>query len=399
MSTLASTTFADLFTFTRASTSNAFNDSGVLTSYAVDTKRLDHDPAASNAARGLLMEGQRTNLLTYSQDMTNAAWQKINCTAALNQTDLTGTANTASRVTSNNTGGAGSFRVQQSVTVAGANAVYWAVVEAGTVDKIRLEVSAMTNTGNAGFDLTAGSVLSGSHSSAKMLSLGSGRWLIWIVLAVGADATGNFLIQGLNASGGANFSPLDGTQTFDVLATGVESGNFPTSPIKTEGSQVTRSADTAAISGTAFSNWFSEAVAAGTFTIEFTMLNGARADRRILEVSDGTANNRISIYENASAQIIVEVVAGGVTQASLTAHTITDYTAVHKLAFAYAANDFAVVVNNGTPATDASGSVPTVDRLHLGCDRSGTNQGMAHIRKLSVRRVRKSNADLGTLTT
>lgn len=398
MSTLVPTTFADLFTFTRASTGNAFNDSGVLTSYAVDTKRLDHNPAASNAERGLLMEGQRTNLLLRSQDLSHADWAKLNATAALNQTDLFGTSNAASRITSANTGGSGQARLSQGVTISGTNAVLWAVLRAGTHQYVQLGTSGMTTNPIARFDLGTGVVMSGSDSSARILPLGSGRYLCWLLIPVGADPVGNAQINLITAAGSTSIT-LDGTYTVDVLATGVESGNFPTSYIKTEGSQVTRSADTAAISGTAFSNWFAEAVAAGTFYVEFTMLDGARADRRILEVSDGTADNRISIYENASAQIIVEVVAGGVTQASLTAHTISDYTAVHKLAFAYAANDFAVVVNNGTPATDASGSVPTVDRLHLGCDRSGANQGMAHIRKLSVRRVRKSNADLGTLTT
>ena len=400
MSTLASTTFADLFTFTRASTGTRFNSSGTMVTAAVDAPRFDHDPGASNAARGLLMEGQRTNLIRYSQDMTNASWSKVGCSAALNQSDLFGNANAASRVTSGNTGASGQVRLGQAVTVSGTNAVFWAVLRAGTVDKFRWTLSAFTTAVDCYFDLATGTVpvSPASYATAKIRSLGGGLYLCWVVMPVGADPAGNWLIYGTNASYALNYT-LDGTQTFDVLATGVESGNFPTSYIPTVASQVTRSAETAAISGTAFSNWFTEAADSGTLYVEFTMLQGARTDRRILELSDGTANNRISIYENGSAQIIVDVVAGGVTQASLTAHTISSYSATHKLAFAYAANDFAVVVNNGTPATDASGSVPTVDRLHLASDRSGANQGMCHIRKLSVRRVRKSNAELGTITT
>ncbi len=48
------------------------------------------------APKGVLIEGQRTNLLLYSRNMTNAAWTKTNMTAALDQTGEDGAANSAS---------------------------------------------------------------------------------------------------------------------------------------------------------------------------------------------------------------------------------------------------------------------------------------------------------------
>ena len=48
------------------------------------------------APLGVLIEGQRTNLLLWSRDMTNAAWAKTNMTAALDQTGEDGGANSAS---------------------------------------------------------------------------------------------------------------------------------------------------------------------------------------------------------------------------------------------------------------------------------------------------------------
>ncbi len=394
--TLQTTTFADLFAFTRASTGSRFNSSGVLVSETTDVARFDYDPGASNAARGLLIEGQRTNLLTYSQDLSNAAWSKTNASVALNQTDLFGTSNAATRMTDNGDAGSGAVNVTQGVTISGTNAVFWAVLRAGTITNARLSTTGFTTNVTGNFNLSDGSIRSGSDSSAKIVSLGSSRYLCCITIPVGADPTGSVRISMLNSSGTDTINPRDGSNTLDVLAVQIESGNFATAYIKTEGSQVTRSADVALISGTDFSNWFE--AAEGTFYVEFTMLNGARDGRRILEVSDGTNNERLTVAENASAQLVVTVRDGGSDQASMTAHTITNYAAVHKLAFAFKANDCAVSVNGATSVTDTSATIPTVDRMHIGSDYAGANQGQCHIRAIQFYPTRKSNAELEALT-
>jgi hypothetical protein len=57
---LVNKTFSDIITFTRASTATYFDATGTLQSAAIDVPRLDYDPATL-AARGLLIEEQRTN--------------------------------------------------------------------------------------------------------------------------------------------------------------------------------------------------------------------------------------------------------------------------------------------------------------------------------------------------
>ena len=72
----ADETFSNVITFTRASGGGRFNASGVYEWLGNDVPRLDYDPVTL-APRGILIEEQRTNLLTYSEQFDNAAWQKL----------------------------------------------------------------------------------------------------------------------------------------------------------------------------------------------------------------------------------------------------------------------------------------------------------------------------------
>ena len=70
---------------------------------ATPTTYIKTTAAAANALRieanGALIEGQRTNIATYSDDLTNAAWVKVTMTAAMDQIGPDGVANSASSIT------------------------------------------------------------------------------------------------------------------------------------------------------------------------------------------------------------------------------------------------------------------------------------------------------------
>jgi hypothetical protein len=79
-------------TFVRATAASYIDDSGVLQSVSSGVERY-------SPTRGHLIEGARTNRLTYSRDGTNAAWTKSNVTAALTGTGKDGVVNSATLVT------------------------------------------------------------------------------------------------------------------------------------------------------------------------------------------------------------------------------------------------------------------------------------------------------------
>jgi hypothetical protein len=60
------------FDFTRGSTATRVNEAGLIESVAANLPRINYE----NGIGHLLLEPQRTNLLTYSEDFSNAAWAK-----------------------------------------------------------------------------------------------------------------------------------------------------------------------------------------------------------------------------------------------------------------------------------------------------------------------------------
>jgi hypothetical protein len=72
-------------TFTRASIGTRYNADGLLERVEAGKPRFDHNPVTKESL-GLLIEEQRTNLLTYSENFDNAAWLKSGATVTANST-------------------------------------------------------------------------------------------------------------------------------------------------------------------------------------------------------------------------------------------------------------------------------------------------------------------------
>ena len=91
---------------------------------------LGFNNTAVGAYGGYLAEDARTNLALWSRDMTNAAWVKINVTAAKNATGIDGVANSASTLTATANGGT----ALQTLTAAASSRTYsvWLRRKTGT---------------------------------------------------------------------------------------------------------------------------------------------------------------------------------------------------------------------------------------------------------------------------
>lgn len=159
-------------------------------------------------------------------------------------------------------------------------------------------------------------------------------------------------------------------------------------PIRTTTIALTPASDdiTQALSGISFS------ATNNIVVIEGRTAAGA-GTQPLLQLDDGTANERIRILRDSSNNLRCIVTDGGVEQCNLDLGTVaanTDF----KLAFAWAANDFAASLNGGTIVTDTGGTLPTVTTMRLGAD-TGTDRWDSTIEIVKLLpRAKVNNAEI-----
>lgn len=374
-------------TFTRASSATYFNSAGVLSTAANNEARFDYDPVTL-AARGLLIEEQRTNLVFPSEDFASP-WSIYNATRVADADTAPNGTLTADRIDSS---GAGIFRA--GVGVVNATAYTYSVFlkhvsGTGIISNIGFErFGAVPLPGSSSFNLLTGTVISNGASvtASSITSFGNG-WYRVSVTVTSTDVTTTLI----------NYAPA-GDQ-FLMWGAQLEQGAFSTSYIPTTTTALTRAADVASMTGANFSDWYNQVE--GTTYVEASTLPSVTAAALTHAISDGTFNQ--SIYGNFNAgnlYIGANVLNSGVNQASgIGSFSITASTNTTKDAFAYKQNNFGESCNGATPKTDSTGTVPTVDRLYIGTNWAGAGNFLnGHIRSFSYYPKRLSNTALPALT-
>lgn len=400
---MTSYAFADLITFTRASAATYVNSSGNITTAASGNPRFDYDPATL-APRGLLVEEQRTNLLLYSEQFDNGTWSKLRATVTADST--TSPDGTADADTLLDTAVAGTHVAIQTITKAASAITYAATVYAkqSTLSKGELRVSDQAGNGvRAAFDLAAGTVGSATGFgtgftavSSAITSAGNGWYRITLIATSNSATTLGHEVYLADGSGSTSYTGT-GAGIF-LYGAQLEAGSFATSYIPTTASQVTRAADVAVIQAPNFAPWYNSAE--GTFVIEYSLLSASHAtNKNVLTFSDGTGSNRITVYNTATTALpFLLVTDGGVTQAS-GANAAIGSNVVAKTGVGYKVNDFALITNGGTAATDTSGTVPAaVNRVYIAGSATGAQPINGHIRSIKYYPSRLTNAQIQGLT-
>ena len=89
------------FTFDRASSATRVNKQGLIETVGADQPRVDYLNDSNGA---LLLEPSRTNLITYSEDFSQSAWNKTNLTLLSNNIISPDGTSNASKLTVTSTG-------------------------------------------------------------------------------------------------------------------------------------------------------------------------------------------------------------------------------------------------------------------------------------------------------
>ena len=339
-------TGASLVTFTRASSGTYTDSAGVLQTAATDVPRFDHNPTTGESL-GLLVEEQRTNLLLRSEDFSTT-WVRFNVNASSNAILAPDGTLTADKLTEND---ADNFhRIRQGITsgVTGVFSVFLKAAERTRVNLVTSDINLI-----AGFDLSAGSVVSGTGSIEPF---GDG----WYRCSISATFTtsGPFLLLRNSSS---EFYTGDGTSGIYLWGAQLEAGAFPTSYIPTTTSTATRNASLADLISGAIANNIR------SFYVEFS--SPAVGTRGVVSLNDNTANERASVLTSGTDPRLV-VQDGGVEQANINGGTVAAGVRT-RVAVRINADDFAISINGGAVVTDTSGTLPTVDRLMFGRTQAG----------------------------
>ena len=329
------------FDFSRSGTATRINSQGLIETVADGVSRLNY-PLIDGKVVGCpshLLEPARTNLVTYSEDFTNAAWVKYGVGVGITPIvtpnyaiSPDGTQN-ASRLqcdlNGGNTTSDRSWLYQTTTTISGDN-TFSLYVKNNSNEEITFTLS--------------------NGSSETVVVLSDDKWHRLSTVKSGGGQPRIGLIGGVGASDNA-----------DLLIYGaqLEQGSYPTSYIKSNGSQTTRSAETANNSGDASTFNDSE----GVLMAEISALD----ETGRIALNDGTTSNNVRFVYNSSTNVIEAVLFNGTNQASLS-YSFPIKGAFNKIAFKYKENDFALWVDGievgsqvGSGTTFTSGTLSEID--------------------------------------
>lgn len=382
-------------TFSRNSPATYVGPDGKYRFVPSNAPRFTHDPYTGESL-GLLIEESRTNYALHSTDFTNAAWTKTGCIVlgVVGDSPMYGMgAGLLVEDTSN-----GEHGVSGTVSSLADNTVHthWVFVKPAGRSVLYLAVVRKDgSTASAYFTCSgAGSVSNATNTLSTTISLrADGYYRCEITCDVLSGATTPQAEVKLAQAVGTLSYTGDGVSGMYVWQAQLENGPAATSPIITGASTVTRAADVSVISGTNFSSWFN--AAEGTFLVDArsgTRYANATVEAVVFMVNNGSGSNRIDVrYQFTATQqprAAMHVVVGGAFQANMNSGQTETTT---RWVGAYKTDDFALIGRGTVVATDTSGSLPTVDRMHLGQLPSGGNTLNGPIARIVYWPVRLAN--------
>ena len=355
-----------------------FDHNGILRTSGADEARFDHDPV-SGAPLGLLVEKVQTNRAVESETLGAVTWVKRGAVSVtVNDTIAPSGDVTADKV--ENLGAAGVDDLFDAIGGFSNDATL------GT----GFYIKKITSTGTLQVkNATAG--LKGDWD-VDLSAIGS-EWeritathaAVTITAAFVADATGNAGFQFIGKSG-----------SLDMYLWGMDQKEGTlTSYIETEAAAVARTADVPSI---ALSDIPRFSTTEGTILVKynFPALTGELG--MLLQIDDGTGDNRIYIEKLADETIRATVRATASTTFQFTSTETFSAGVAGKVALTWKANDSNAAFNGEIGTTDTGVTIPTgLTDLHIGTNHAGGLQPNGNCASIGYWPYRTPNTPLQVL--
>jgi hypothetical protein len=376
------------------------NDGSSATAYydttasAYNAPRFDYDPVTL-AAKGLLIEEQRANLLTYSAQFDDVAWSKTRCTVTANATaSPDGTTNADALVEDTTPSATHPISAAVTVTAAAQTLSFFLKASGRTWAQINL-----TGTANAfaNFNLSNGTLGTvGAAATAAIVAFGNG-WYRCSITATTAAGANTAALYPASADNVISFTGSGASSLF-LYGAQLEAGAFATSYMPTTGSQFTRAADVASVN--TLSPWFN--AVAGTLYVESIANAASPSNQYLATLNDGTTNNRVTLFKATGGTANSRVTAAGVaSNPTAPATTIAGITSKVALTFSTAASGVNIYVNGtaGTAVTAAATPAGML-RLGLGLDETASTSFLnGHLRRITFYPRQMTSGEGTALTT
>ena len=366
------------------------NKDGLIESVAANQARLDYpltDGVVGDCPH-LLLEPSRANLVLRSEEL-NTTWLTFRSSVTANDIVSPDGSQNAEKIIQQS-GETSSGGVYQNLTLSSSTVYTYSVfLKSGGYDfgMIRIDGGQY-----AWFNLSSGTVgtITGSGSSS-IQDFGNG-WYRCSFTITTTSTTGQPHIYIANSDGSQTLSGADGVKGIYAWGAMVEQGSYPTSYIPTEGSSVTRSAETT--NATVPSGIFG--TSGGTIYVEGVV--GVPDTSGQMPFTAGTdTSNLIYIWIQTNGSLVVESYTSTAQCGIYSSSGILSVGDSYKIAFGYANNDFVLYLNGTQIGTDTSGSIAIPANVKLG-NYITTGYTSGKIKQVMIFNTRLSNTELQTLT-
>ena len=356
------------FDFSRSGSATRIAKNGLITTVDSNVPRLEY-PLIDGVQKGcpsLILEPQRTNLITYSEDFSNAYWSisRIESPYIADVLSPDGTLNAFTlEISSGQTGGGGVFKTGISITGDNSFSIF---AKKKTANYLALGDTGLANNA-VYFDLENGVVGTTYNATGEIQDFGNGWYRCTMKYTLTSSGAKFIYLSNID---GQTSNAVQGGDSIYIYGAQLEQGSYPTSYIPTNGSSVTRSAETANGSGDAATFNDSE----GVLMAEISALADDSTNRQIT-FSDGTDTNRLVLKYDNQSNVIQGFNRVNGSETAFLSVSVTDITLFSKCVLKYKLNDYSLWVNGFELATDTGTVFPssTLNDLKFGVIGAGSN--------------------------
>lgn len=339
------------FTVSRNSKATRVNQDGFIEEVDENVPRLDYTDGGCPL---LLTEPQSTNFITDSEDISDSAWSKVNCSVLQNQIVSPDGNINADKILE--TAVDSQHRLDISTTISSGVATFSLYAKAAERDSILMRIDQTVSF----FDLTNGLTSSQGTTESFIKNVGNG-W--YRCTAIKPISNANEICRINITESYEVFNDYVGDPTKGVYIWGaqLEELSYATSYIKTEGSTVTRLGDVVTDAGDASTFNSSE----GVLYAEIEALTELNSSSSSISIGDGSyfGNSLIIQYRALLNTITFKTFSSSVSTLD---NFVIDIDELNKVALKYKANDCAFFINGVKVGINTSfAGFSALDRLNF----------------------------------